>query len=76
MEPASHGVPSVLELTAELGDQGVRDRLTASVGLEMALGHVGRALGPVDEHVIPVPTENLVPPLCTLGIIEDLASAC
>ena len=23
-----------------------------------------------------VPTENLVPPLCTLGIIEDLASAC
>ena len=24
----------------------------------------------------PVPTENLVPPLCTLGIIEDLASAC
>ena len=25
---------------------------------------------------VPVPTENLVPPLCTLGIIEDLASAC
>ena len=25
---------------------------------------------------MPVPTENLVPPLCTLGIIEDLASAC
>ena len=32
---------------------------------------LGRALG-----MTPVPTEILVPPLCTLGIIEDLASAC
>ena len=28
-----------------------------------------------DEDLV-VPTENLVSPLCTLGIIEDLASAC
>jgi len=31
----------------------MRDRLTTFVGLEMALGHVGRVLSPINEHVIP-----------------------
>ena len=42
-----------MEFAAEHSDQAVCDRLTAFVGLEMALGDVGRVLGLVDEHVIP-----------------------
>ena len=36
----------------------------------------GAIKGGVGVAVAAVPTENLVPRLCTLGIIEDLASAC
>ena len=53
VQRGAHGVPPVLELTAQRGHQRVADRLTAVVRLEVSLGHVGRVVSPVDEHVIP-----------------------
>ena len=58
-------------LLAGVSDQGMSDpaHLTA-----ISLTQCSALLGLMFPTV--VPTENLVPPLCTLGIIEDLASAC
>ena len=48
-----------------------------TLGLLGGLVGLGLAFGGVRFLIwMGVPTENLVPPLCTLGIIEDLASAC
>ena len=54
LEPVSQGVPPLVKLATELGDQGVLDRRVTLVGLdEMSLGHICCVLSSVDEHVIP-----------------------
>jgi branched-chain amino acid aminotransferase len=53
VEPAGAAVAAVLERVEELSDQGMGDGRALGIGLEVALGDVGRVLRAVGQHVVP-----------------------